>query len=80
MTVEKIRVNRDKNSTTIAISESPSSLLTARIILRDTSNVHCAVLHWKQFEVTRSKIADGTYNQLNIFELSCAVSKDIGLT
>ncbi|CAB07282.2 Nuclear Hormone Receptor family [Caenorhabditis elegans] len=80
LTIEKIQVGRDKHSNTLELSKNRQSLLAARVVFRETWNIHCAVFNWKQFEVTRNEVNNGVFDELNVFELSCSVSKDIDLT
>lgn len=80
MQPEKIQASRDKHCRErIENSDSPPSLLMARVIPRESSNLHFFICNWSEFELLRDEMNGGKIDQMNIFQLSSTVQNDINL-
>ncbi|CAL2047223.1 unnamed protein product [Caenorhabditis brenneri] len=83
MSPEKVQVCRDKHC---ARAPKPStstqilpSLLTARILPKDISNISFAIPNFQQFQQNRIELTGGKMAEMNIFELTSTTKMDLDL-
>ncbi|UMM37602.1 hypothetical protein L5515_009324 [Caenorhabditis briggsae] len=75
MKADKIQRRRDK----ISDKETTCSSMT-RLPFRSTSKLHSAISNWQNFESIRLEKSGRKEGMMTVYELSCIVKIDIGLT